>query len=158
MDYQNLESPPEGVFFVIQKSKKDVYLFSIYLNYNFMKKKLIIIEDDRPMRSVLEMKLKDQNVDILAASDGEMGLKMAQDEKPDLILLDLILPKMHGFKVLENLKSNPSTKDIPVIILSNLGQEEEEEKGRELGAKDYFVKAETSLDKISKTVTEVLGL
>ena len=121
------------------------------------KKKIVIVEDDVFILKALQIKLKKQNVDILVANDGVAGLKMVKDEKPDLVLLDLILPKMHGFEVLENLKNDPAVKEIPVIILTNLGQDEEEKKGRELGAIDYFVKANTSLDVIIKRVEEVLA-
>lgn len=121
------------------------------------RKRVVIIEDDTFILKALEIKLEDKNVDIMVALDGVAGLQMVRDEKPDLVLLDLILPKMHGFKVLESLKNDKTTKDIPVIILTNLGQEEEEKKGRELGALDYFVKADTTLDQIIKRVDEVLA-
>lgn len=118
---------------------------------------MVIIEDDEFILKALEIKLKEKDVDILVALDGRSGLKMVRDEKPDLVLLDLILPKMHGFEVLEILKNDKAVKDIPVIILTNLGQEEEEKKGRELGALDYFIKANTSLEKIVERVEEVLA-
>lgn len=121
-----------------------------------MKKKLVVIEDDKFILKALEIKLQEIGVKILIANDGTSGLKMVQDEKPDLVLLDLILPKMHGFDVLENLKNNEETKNIPVIIITNLGQESEEEKGRKLGALDYFVKANTDLEVLVSKVVEVL--
>ena len=121
-----------------------------------MRRKLVIIEDDRVIWEALKINLKEKDFDIFFVSDGISGLKMVQEEKPDLVLLDLILPKMHGFKVLEKLKNNHATKNIPVIILTNLGQEEEEKKGKELGAADYLVKADTSLEDLIKIIEEVL--
>lgn len=120
------------------------------------RKKIVIIEDDSFILKALEVKFKNKNFDILVANDGEAGLKMVRREAPDLVLLDLILPKLHGFKILEILKKDKKVKDIPIIVLTNLGQREEEEKGRELGAIDYFVKANTSLTSLVQRAEEVL--
>lgn len=120
------------------------------------RKKIVIIEDDLFILKALEIKLASKDVEILVANDGEDGLRLVREVKPDLVLLDLILPKMHGFKVLEILKNDQAVKHIPVIILTNLGQREEEKQGRALGALDYFVKANTSLETIIKRVEDVL--
>lgn len=121
------------------------------------RKKIVIIEDDLFILKALEIKLASKDVEILVANDGEDGLRLVREAKPDLVLLDLILPKMHGFKVLEILKNDQTVKQIPVIILTNLGQREEEKQGRSLGALDYFVKANTSLETIIKRVEDVLA-
>ena len=94
---------------------------------------------------------------MLSALDGEAGLKMAQTENPDLILLDLVLPKMHGFEVLEALKADESTKDIPIIVLTNLEAMGDVEKALELGATTYLVKASYSLEEVVQKIKKELG-
>src|SRR6056297_625974 len=106
-----------------------------------MAKKILIIEDDKFLRQLVSRKLSKQDFEIAEAVDGEQGLEKAKEEKPDLILLDLILPGMDGFEVLSELKEDPELSSIPVVILSNLGQKDEIEKGLQMGAEDYLVKA-----------------
>ncbi|MBM3250757.1 MAG: response regulator [Candidatus Nealsonbacteria bacterium] len=106
-----------------------------------MAKKILIIEDDKFLRRVISQKLSREGYEISEAVDGEKGVKLTQEENPDLVLLDLILPGMDGFEVLANLKKNPQLSKIPVIILSNLGQREDIDKGLKMGAVDYLVKA-----------------
>lgn len=120
-------------------------------------KKLVIVEDDQYILKALQIKLAQMGIEIFTASDGAEGLTLIQKEKPNLVLLDLILPKMHGFEVLRALKKNNDTKDIPVIILSNLGQDTEKEEGLQLGALDYFIKADTSLEEIYKKINVFLS-
>jgi len=98
--------------------------------------KILIVEDDRFLRELIARKLKNEGYEVLEAVDGEEGLKRIKEEKPDLILLDLILPGIDGFEVLAKTKENTETAQIPVIILSNLGQREEVERGLKLGAID----------------------
>jgi len=100
--------------------------------------------------------LKEKGYEVGNAHDGEAGLKMAQDIKPDLILLDLILPKIDGFTVLKELKKSPETKDIPVIVLTNLESAEDVEKVIEFGATTYLVKAHYELEDIVAKIKEVL--
>ena len=104
-------------------------------------KKILIIEDDRFLRELITRKLSDEGFVVIEAVDGEEGIKKVKEKKPDLILLDLILPSIDGFEVLSQIKKEESLKSIPVIILSNLGQKEEVEKGLKLGAIDYLIKA-----------------
>lgn len=112
-------------------------------------KMILIVEDDQVLLRVLYLFLKRRSgYSIATASDGDTALKMAQRLKPNVILLDLILPKMDGFSVLRSLKADPNMKDIPVIILSNLGDTGDVEKAKDLGAADYFVKANTDLSVI----------
>jgi DNA-binding response OmpR family regulator len=116
--------------------------------------KILLIEDDEVLAGMYEMKFKQKGYDITLAKNGEDGLEAAQKEKPDLILLDLILPRKDGYQVLQELKGNEETKDIDVFILSNLGQNGEIKKGKEMGAKDYLIKANLTpgqlVDKIEK--------
>ena len=93
---------------------------------------------------------------IIQALDGEIGLNLAEKEKPDLILLDLILPKISGFEVLKRLKENKETKDIPVIILTNLEESTDVGKSLELGATTYLVKSDQSLDDVLERIKETL--
>ncbi len=119
-------------------------------------KKIIILEDDRILLKALNIELISNGFEVLSATDGVAGIKIIEKEKPDLILLDLVMPKMHGFEVLKKLKNNKNTKNIPVIILSNLGQEEEIKKGMELGAFDYYKKASTDLSELSDKIKKSL--
>ncbi|MFZ8806375.1 MAG: response regulator [Minisyncoccia bacterium] len=108
--------------------------------------KILIIEDDNFLRLALEKKLKKEGFEVVTASDGEEGLQKIITELPDLVLLDIILPKKTGFGFLEDLKRDPNLKSIPIIIVSQLGQPEDIDKGINLGAIEYFVKAKVSLD------------
>ncbi|MDA2936592.1 response regulator, partial [Patescibacteria group bacterium AH-259-L05] len=91
------------------------------------------------------------------AEDGKKALELAEKERPDMILLDVVMPKMSGFEVLEKLKYSPATQETPVIILSNLGQEEEVIKGKALGAVDYLVKADVHLTDVLDKISKYLG-
>lgn len=106
-----------------------------------MAKKILIIEDDKFLRRVITQKLTKEGYDISEAIDGEKGIKKLEEKKVDLVLLDLILPGIDGFEVLAKLKKNPKLSKIPVIILSNLGQKEDIDKGLKMGAVDYLIKA-----------------
>lgn len=121
------------------------------------KKKIIIIEDDDIVLKALNIKLLKAGYEVLSAADGEIGLEMIRQENPDLVLLDILMPQMNGFQVLTGLKNDPHTKNIPVVILSNLNQEDDIKKGMKLGALDYFVKSTTSLDEILKKIKKVLS-
>ena len=120
-------------------------------------RRILLAEDDRFLRKAAETALKRQGFAVLAAVDGEEALRMARAEPPDLILLDLIMPKLQGFEVLRALKADPATAAIPVIILSNLGQDGDVKQAMEAGAVAYLVKANLSLQDLGKRVGEVLG-
>ena len=119
--------------------------------------KILIIEDDKFLRELLVKKVGSEGYEVVVATDGEEGLKMAKEENPSLILLDLILPAMDGFEVLRRIKEAEETKHIPVIILSNLGQKEDIDKGVKLGAKDYMIKAHFTPGEITKKIQEILS-
>ena len=103
--------------------------------------KILIIEDDKFLRELIAQKLYKENFEVSEAVDGEEGIEKIKSEKPDLILLDLILPGIDGFEVLSRMRDDPTVNSIPVIILSNLGQKEDVERGMKLGAVDYLIKA-----------------
>lgn len=118
---------------------------------------ILLIEDDPFLWSLIRSKLTKEGFNVTVAQDGQEGLAHAAKINPDLILLDIILPDLNGFTVLEKLKSNKATSRVPVIILSNLGQQEDLSKGMALGAKDYLIKAHHTPQEIIDKVKEVLG-
>lgn len=120
-------------------------------------KKILFIEDEAAVQKTLGQSLRNKGYEVQAALDGELGLRLAKKEKPDLILLDLILPKIHGLDVLEKLRKDKETKDIPVIILTNLENVGEVERAIELGATTYLVKANYSLEEVVDKVKKALG-
>jgi DNA-binding response OmpR family regulator len=119
---------------------------------------ILIVEDEPFLASILQLKLEKDNFKTFRASDGEEAITMLAEQgiKPDLILLDLILPKKNGFEVLETIKQDPQLEKIPVIIISNLGQPSDIERGKSLGVIDYFVKARFSIDELVDKVKEEL--
>jgi len=118
--------------------------------------KILIIEDDKFLRELMAQKLLALKYDIVQAIDGEDGLKKVKETKPDLVLLDLILPGINGFEVLEKIKADPEISSIPVIILSNLGQREDIEKGLKLGAAGFLVKAHFTPGEIVAKIEKLL--
>jgi DNA-binding response OmpR family regulator len=104
------------------------------------KGKILIIEDDASFRRVYHDMLETAGYNVLVADNGEMGWDLAKSEKPSLIILDLVLPGLHGFEVLKNIRSDNETKDIPVLITTALGEQADIKKGLDLGATDYMVK------------------
>lgn len=122
-----------------------------------MAKKILIIEDDKFLRELISQKLLKEGYDIAEAIDGEKGVESVKTEKPDLILLDLILPGIDGFEVLARIKSDPDSAQTPVIILSNLGQKYDIERGLKMGAVDYMIKAHFTPKEIIEKIKLVLG-
>jgi len=120
--------------------------------------KILLVEDDPFLLSMYNTKFEMENFEVVAAEDGEKGLKLALKESPDIILLDIMLPKLDGFEVLKALKADAKTKNIPVLLLTNLSQKEKVQEGLALGAKDYLIKAHFMpsevVDKIKKIINE----
>lgn len=117
---------------------------------------ILLVEDDPMISTMYRTKFTMEGETIELAADGKTGLEMALALHPKVILLDIILPKMDGFTVLKELKKNPETKKIPVILLTNLGQNEDVKKGKELGADDYFVKSNHTPGEIVERVKALL--
>ncbi|KKS82836.1 MAG: hypothetical protein UV58_C0004G0009 [Candidatus Wolfebacteria bacterium GW2011_GWC1_43_10] len=117
-------------------------------------KKILLVEDDPFLSSLLKNRFTREGIEVIYAKDGQEAITLLQGNKPDLILLDLILPKKSGFEVMEEIRRDPQIQDAPVIIISNLGQPEDIQKGQELGAVEYFIKAKTSIDDL---VANILG-
>ncbi|KKT42124.1 MAG: Response regulator receiver protein [Candidatus Giovannonibacteria bacterium GW2011_GWA2_44_13b] len=119
-------------------------------------KKILFIEDEESLQRAMGSMLEQKKLEILKALNGEEGLVVAKKETPDLILLDLILPKKNGFEVLGELKKDPATKDIPIIVLTNLEGSSDIERALALGATTYLVKANYALEDIMMKIESVL--
>ncbi|MBZ1356315.1 MAG: response regulator [Candidatus Nealsonbacteria bacterium] len=119
--------------------------------------KILFIEDESALQRTLGKKLELAGYTIIEAMDGEKGIELAKSEKPDLILLDLILPKKNGFDVLKEIRSFEKTKNIPVIILTNLDGTKEVEKALEFGATTYLVKINYSLEDVIEKIGKILS-
>jgi len=122
------------------------------------KVKIVLIEDDVFLAGMYVTKLELEGYEVKLASDGEKGIKAVEEEMPELVLLDIILPKVSGFEVLKHLKGNADTKKIPILLLTNLGQRDDVSKGLKLGAEDYLIKAHFMpsevVDKIKRLVAK----
>jgi DNA-binding response OmpR family regulator len=116
----------------------------------------LLVEDDVFLSNIYQKKFEMEGFKISTADNGEKGLADAKRKKPDIILLDVLLPKLDGFAVLEKLKEDPATKEIPVILLTNLGQKDDVEKGLESGAADYLIKAHFKPSEVVDKVKKIL--
>ncbi len=119
--------------------------------------KILTIEDDKFLRELIKRKLQEVGFEAVSASNGEEGLKLAKAEKPNLILLDLIMPGMDGFTTLKELQKDPLLASVPVIILSNLGQQDDIDKAKQLGAVDFLVKAHFTPNEIVDKINKILN-
>lgn len=118
--------------------------------------KVLIIEDDKFLRDLMTQKLANEGFSVKEATDGEEGLKTALEDPPDLILLDLILPRLDGFDVLEKIKKDSRLSSLPVLVLSNLGQKEDVTRAMSLGAEDFLVKSNFTLGEVVEKIKAVL--
>ncbi|TSC95368.1 MAG: response regulator receiver sensor signal transduction histidine kinase [Parcubacteria group bacterium Athens1014_10] len=119
--------------------------------------KILIIEDEEILLKMYSLKFSNNNFKVFQANNGTTGLEIAKKEMPAIILLDIIMTQLDGFGVLEELKKDKKTKNIPVILLSNLGQEDDIKKGQKLGAVDYLIKANMTPIQVVNKVNEILG-
>lgn len=119
-------------------------------------KKILFIEDEGRLQEVLGLLLEQSGYEVFKALDGEIGLKMLEEKKPDLVLLDLILPKKDGFEVLAHMKSKEEIKNIPVVILTNLEEKFDIERVKSYGVQGYLIKANYNPKEIVEKVKEVL--
>lgn len=118
---------------------------------------VLLIEDDNLMVRMYQDKFTGDGYQVNVALDGEEGLAKLKKEKPVLILLDVMMPKMNGFEVLEKIKADPDTKKIPVILLTNLSGEDDAKKGLEMGAVAYLIKSDYTPDQVAAKVKEILA-
>lgn len=119
-------------------------------------KTILFIEDESTLQKTFGDILKQEGYEMVSALDGEIGLRMAKVKKPDLILLDLILPKIHGFEVLKKLKEDEETKNIPVIVLTNLEGIKDVDMALQLGAQTYLIKTQYSLEEVVEKIKKTL--
>ena len=120
-------------------------------------KKVLIVEDEELIGDLLQKKLRQEGYYASVAIDGEAALKQIREEKPDIVLLDIVLPRLNGFEVLSELKKDEELRQIPVIIISNSGQPDEIEKAKELGVRDWLVKTEFDPREVLEKVQRQIG-
>ena len=119
--------------------------------------KILLVEDDPFLLSMYNTKFELENFKVVTAEDGEKGLKLALKELPDVILLDIMLPRMDGFEVLKALKADKKTSGIPVILLTNLSQKEKVKEGLSLGANDYLIKAHFMPSEVVEKIKKLIN-
>lgn len=120
------------------------------------KKKILIVEDDASLSAMYKGKFKADGFVVFSAENGLDGFELAKKEKLDIIMLDIILPQMDGFAVLAELKKDAKTKNIPVVMITNLGTDEDKNKGEKMGAADYIVKANMTPAQISEKIKNLI--
>ncbi|OIO08119.1 response regulator [Candidatus Falkowbacteria bacterium CG_4_9_14_3_um_filter_36_9] len=118
--------------------------------------KILLIEDDSFLLNMYATKFEMENFQVISAEDGVKGLKLSQEESPDIILLDIILPKLSGFEVLKKIKEDNKLKKIPVILLTNLSQKDDIDKCLQLGAQDYLIKAHFMPSEVVEKIKKIL--
>ncbi len=121
------------------------------------KETILLVEDDAFLSGMYKTKFEMEGYTVLAAEDGFKGFQLAKEKQPDIMLLDILMPKMDGFEVLEKIRGSDDTKDIPVILLTNLGQKDDVQKGLELGADGYLIKAHFMPSEVVTKVKHVLS-
>lgn len=122
-----------------------------------IKKKVLVVDDDIPLQEMYQERLELAGFDVKTASDGQEGIEQAREYRPDLILLDVMMPRANGFDVLAILRKEESTSHIPVLMLTALVQESAREKAREAGAQGYIIKSETMPGEVIKKIQETLS-
>ena len=121
------------------------------------KNKILLVEDDQDLQEMYETKFTMEGYEVIKAENGADALNIVSATKPQIILLDIVMPEVDGFQVLKDLKADPATQNIPVILLTNLGQEGDIKRGMELGAVDYLIKANFTPNEVVAKVKKVLG-
>ena len=121
-------------------------------------KSILLVEDDPFLIDIYSTKLKESGFSVEVASDGESALRKVKEKEPDLVILDIVLPQLDGWEILRQIKSDPKLKNIKIIILSNLGQKEEVERGVELGAVKYLIKAHYTPSQVVEEIKKIYGL
>ena len=120
------------------------------------KGKILIIEDDRYISKMYQLKLALEGYDVQVADNGRVGVEKVKEFMPNIILLDILMPELDGFEVLQIIKSDDVTKDIPVLIMSNLGQEDHIQKGMAMGAIGYIVKSQFTPSKVVENIKNII--
>lgn len=118
---------------------------------------ILLVDDDTTLREMYDERLRIEGFEIVQAANGAEALQKTREIRPDIILLDVMMPKVNGFEVLKQLKENPASKDIPVIILTALIQDKDRLQGKQLGAADFIVKSETMPGEVISKIRGILG-
>jgi len=121
------------------------------------KKKILIVEDDTILQKTMQEFLSTDGFEVSCAADGEEAVRLAKEILPDLVLLDIILPKKDGYEVVQELKAYEKTKNIPIVVLTNLGSLNDVEKAIKLGATTYLVKSDYKLEEVAKKIKDILN-
>ena len=135
--------------------------FYTLTKYYFMpinNKTVLLIEDDETISLMYKIKLESEGFEVLIADNGVDGLALSKEKRPDIIMLDVILPQLDGFSVLESIKKDATIKNIPVIMLTNLGTNEDKQNGEKVGAVDYLVKANLTPSQVGEKIKQYLKL
>lgn len=119
---------------------------------------VLLIEDDKSLIEMYQLRFQEDNFNLLLAEDGAAGLELARTKQPDIILLDIMLPKMDGFAVLTEIKKAEATKNIPVLMMTNLAQQADIDKGKQLGADDYIIKSSLTPSQVSAKIKTFLKI
>ena len=119
--------------------------------------KIMVVEDDASLREIYSIRITAEGYDVVSAGDGEEALAMAVREKPDLILSDVMMPKISGFDMLDILRSTPETSKIKVVMMTALSADDQRQRGERLGADRYLVKSQVGIEDVINTIHEVLG-
>lgn len=121
------------------------------------KKKILYVEDQARLRNLLTTHLEKSGFEVYPAADGELGLKILEEKKPDLAILDLILPKKDGFEVLAAIRASEETKNLPVVVLTNLEEKHDIDRVLAYGVRAYLIKANYGLEEVATKIKEILG-
>lgn len=119
--------------------------------------KIILVEDDPFLIDIYTLKIKEAGFEVIAIEDGDKALNVLEKEKPDLLLLDIVLPNYDGWEILKKVREKKQFQNLPVIILSNLGQKQEVEKGLDLGAVKYLIKAHYTPTEVVEEIKKILN-
>lgn len=119
--------------------------------------KIMVVEDDQSLREIYSIRLTAEGYEVVSAGDGEEALAIAVKERPDLVISDVMMPKISGFDMLDILRSTPETKDIKVIMMTALSSDDQRKRGENLGADKYLVKSQVGIEDVIAAVHEVLG-
>lgn len=120
------------------------------------KARILLVEDDQMIVDMYKIRFEEEGFDVSITDKGSEALELAKKDKPAIVLLDIILPEADGFSILESLKAGADTKRIPVLLLTNLGQESDREKGIAMGAADYFVKSKHTPTDVIDKIKEII--
>lgn len=121
-------------------------------------KTILLVEDEQFLSNLLKARLQAVGIKVIQSLDGDDALKKLREIKPDLILLDIILPKISGFEVMEAINADPIFQNSPIMIISNLGQDSDIQKGKDLGAVEYFIKAKVSIDVLVEKIKKFVDI